>query len=149
MTPTMVHADIGPEKLRPRIAETFNLPSSTSNMKAVRANIEEFDTKIAEAVSRSNNVYVVFFGTEVPETSESWCPGMIAYICRSELHTHCTHTSSQTVLLPILLSARLSWTKLPRMRSLSRLLWVTEMHGKAMPAILTAFVSTCLLFQPS
>ncbi|KAL1933316.1 hypothetical protein VTP01DRAFT_7406 [Rhizomucor pusillus] len=73
----MVHADIGPEKLRPRIAETFNPPSSTSNMKAVRANIEEFDTKIAEAVSRSNNVYVVFFGTEVPETSESWCPDCV------------------------------------------------------------------------
>ncbi|KAI8062349.1 uncharacterized protein B0P05DRAFT_556633 [Gilbertella persicaria] len=46
-------------------------------MKVVRANIENFDQEVNKAVESGNPVYVVFFGNETPETSESWCPDCV------------------------------------------------------------------------
>ncbi|KAG2192646.1 hypothetical protein INT46_001104 [Mucor plumbeus] len=46
-------------------------------MKSVRVNIENFDAEINKAVETGNPVFVLFFGTETPETSESWCPDCV------------------------------------------------------------------------
>ncbi|CAO3647149.1 unnamed protein product [Mucor hiemalis] len=46
-------------------------------MKAVRVNIENFDAEVNKAVETGNPVFVIFFGTETPETSESWCPNCV------------------------------------------------------------------------
>ncbi|KAF7724100.1 Thioredoxin domain-containing protein 17 [Apophysomyces ossiformis] len=46
-------------------------------MKAIRVSIEDFDKTIKEQVVGDNKVFVLFFGTEMPETSESWCPDCV------------------------------------------------------------------------
>lgn len=46
-------------------------------MKSVRVNIENFDAEVNKAVETGNPVFVLFFGTEAPETSESWCPDCV------------------------------------------------------------------------
>ncbi|KAF1803123.1 hypothetical protein FB192DRAFT_1366530 [Mucor lusitanicus] len=46
-------------------------------MKSVRVNIENFDQEVNKAVESGNPVFVLFFGTETPETSESWCPDCV------------------------------------------------------------------------
>ncbi|ORE04926.1 DUF953-domain-containing protein [Rhizopus microsporus var. microsporus] len=46
-------------------------------MKGVRVSLENFDEKLNESVATGNPVFVLFFGTEVPETSESWCPDCV------------------------------------------------------------------------
>jgi len=46
-------------------------------MKSVRVNIENFDQEVNKAVETGNPVFVLFFGTETPETSESWCPDCV------------------------------------------------------------------------
>ncbi|CAO3689910.1 unnamed protein product [Rhizopus stolonifer] len=46
-------------------------------MKAVRVNIENFDVEVNKAVETGQPVYVLFFGTETAETSESWCPDCV------------------------------------------------------------------------
>ncbi|KAI8357860.1 hypothetical protein EDC96DRAFT_514699 [Choanephora cucurbitarum] len=46
-------------------------------MKVVRVNIENFDQEVNKAVETGNPVFVVFFGNETPETSESWCPDCV------------------------------------------------------------------------
>ncbi|KAK4510545.1 uncharacterized protein ATC70_004976 [Mucor velutinosus] len=46
-------------------------------MKSVRVNIENFDQEVSKAVETGNPVFVLFFGTETPETSESWCPDCV------------------------------------------------------------------------
>ncbi|KAI9487361.1 MAG: hypothetical protein EXX96DRAFT_552851 [Benjaminiella poitrasii] len=47
-------------------------------MKAVRVNeIEQFEPEVKKALETGNPVFVLFFGTELPETSESWCPDCV------------------------------------------------------------------------
>lgn len=46
-------------------------------MKAVRVNVDNFDAEVKNAVETGNPVFVLFFGTEEPETSESWCPDCV------------------------------------------------------------------------
>ncbi|KAI8323953.1 hypothetical protein GQ54DRAFT_285471 [Martensiomyces pterosporus] len=47
-------------------------------MKCVRVNDpSEFDAKVADALQKSNSVFVLFFGREVSETNESWCPDCV------------------------------------------------------------------------
>ncbi|SAM09621.1 hypothetical protein [Absidia glauca] len=44
----------------------------------IRVSSEEFDSKVQQAVQdEQNNVFVVFFGTEMDETNESWCPDCV------------------------------------------------------------------------
>jgi thiol-disulfide isomerase/thioredoxin len=47
-------------------------------MKSVRINnTENFDGEVEKAIASGNPVFVLFFGTEEPETSESWCPDCV------------------------------------------------------------------------
>ncbi|KAI9347054.1 thioredoxin fold domain-containing protein [Pilaira anomala] len=47
-------------------------------MKSIRvSNIDEFDAQIKSAVETGNPVFALFFGTDEPETSESWCPDCV------------------------------------------------------------------------
>ncbi|KAI8987621.1 hypothetical protein BDF20DRAFT_814340 [Mycotypha africana] len=46
-------------------------------MKCVRVNIDNFDEETRKAVETKQPVFVLFFGTEDPETSESWCPDCV------------------------------------------------------------------------
>lgn len=46
-------------------------------MKSVRVSIENFDIEVNKAVESGKPVFVLFFGTETPETSESWCPDCV------------------------------------------------------------------------
>ncbi|KAI7873711.1 uncharacterized protein EV154DRAFT_556142 [Mucor mucedo] len=47
-------------------------------MKSVRVNnVEDFDAQVNKAVESGNPVFVLFFGTEEAETSESWCPDCV------------------------------------------------------------------------
>ncbi|KAJ2718425.1 hypothetical protein GGI07_005765 [Coemansia sp. Benny D115] len=47
-------------------------------MKCIRVNEpEKFDSLIAESLSQSDSVFVLFFGREVPSTGNSWCPDCV------------------------------------------------------------------------
>ncbi|KAI8645628.1 hypothetical protein BD408DRAFT_411268 [Parasitella parasitica] len=46
-------------------------------MKSVRVNTESFDQEVDKAIKSGSPVFVLFFGTETPETSESWCPDCV------------------------------------------------------------------------
>lgn len=78
-------------------------------MKAVRVNeIDNFDKQVQEAVNESSSVYVVFFGTETPETSESWCPDCVIAdpLIRKAI---LTHAPSDAVLLEAPVGLRGDW----------------------------------------
>ncbi|ORZ13078.1 hypothetical protein BCR42DRAFT_355321 [Absidia repens] len=43
-----------------------------------RVSTEDFDSQVEKALqNEQNNVFVVFFGTELDETNESWCPDCV------------------------------------------------------------------------
>ncbi|KAI9277791.1 hypothetical protein BY458DRAFT_85564 [Sporodiniella umbellata] len=46
-------------------------------MKSSRISIENFDAEVKSAVETGKPVFVLFFGTEAVETSESWCPDCV------------------------------------------------------------------------
>ncbi|KAI8997500.1 hypothetical protein BDB01DRAFT_771335 [Pilobolus umbonatus] len=47
-------------------------------MKSIRMNaINELDNAVNKAVNTGKPVFVLFFGTELPETSQSWCPDCV------------------------------------------------------------------------
>ncbi|CDS08109.1 hypothetical protein LRAMOSA02058 [Lichtheimia ramosa] len=59
-------------------------------MKAIRATLENFDAVLKNGLESHNPVYVVFFGTEKPETNESWCPDCVVAdpLIRKAILTH-------------------------------------------------------------
>ncbi|KAI8067134.1 hypothetical protein BC940DRAFT_301375 [Gongronella butleri] len=47
-------------------------------VKFIRTTVDDFENQVNKAVQDENNkVFVVFFGTEVDETNESWCPDCV------------------------------------------------------------------------
>ncbi|KAI7898127.1 uncharacterized protein BX663DRAFT_525809 [Cokeromyces recurvatus] len=47
-------------------------------MKVIRVSeSENFETEVKKAVETGNPVFVLFYGNELPETSESWCPDCV------------------------------------------------------------------------
>ena len=46
-------------------------------MKAVRTTVEAFDQTVQKVLEEHSPVFVLFFGNELPETSESWCPDCV------------------------------------------------------------------------
>ncbi|KAG0170229.1 Thioredoxin domain-containing protein 17 [Apophysomyces sp. BC1034] len=42
-------------------------------MRVIRVSVEDFDKTIEQELVGDNKVFVLFFGNEIPETSESWC----------------------------------------------------------------------------
>ncbi|KAI7855974.1 hypothetical protein BDC45DRAFT_505203 [Circinella umbellata] len=46
-------------------------------MKAVRTTVEAFDQTLKKVLEEHSPVFVLFFGNELPETSESWCPDCV------------------------------------------------------------------------
>lgn len=61
-----------------------------TTMKAIRATLENFDAVLKNGLESHNPVYVVFFGTEKPETNESWCPDCVVAdpLIRKAILTH-------------------------------------------------------------
>ncbi|KAI8331580.1 hypothetical protein BC941DRAFT_360279 [Chlamydoabsidia padenii] len=44
----------------------------------IRVTIQDFDTKVEKALQDEHNkVFVVFFGTELETTGQSWCPDCV------------------------------------------------------------------------
>ncbi|KNE71625.1 hypothetical protein AMAG_16183 [Allomyces macrogynus ATCC 38327] len=80
-------------------------------MKAKRINdAAEFETTIAEIVAAAPGpVYVVFFGTELPETGESFCPDCVVAdpTIRRALLAHANSANLTLVEVPI--GDRASW----------------------------------------
>ncbi|KAI9253821.1 hypothetical protein BDA99DRAFT_164254 [Phascolomyces articulosus] len=46
-------------------------------MKAIRTTVESFDQTVQKIIQEHSPVFVLFFGNELPETSESWCPDCV------------------------------------------------------------------------
>ncbi|KAI8364785.1 uncharacterized protein BYT42DRAFT_524067 [Radiomyces spectabilis] len=46
-------------------------------MKFTRVNIEDFDDQVKQALDNYKKVFVLFFGSEEPDTHESWCPDCV------------------------------------------------------------------------
>ncbi|KAI8344799.1 hypothetical protein BC941DRAFT_409638 [Chlamydoabsidia padenii] len=44
----------------------------------IRVSTEDFDTQVEKVIqNEQNKVFVLFFGTEMDETNESWCPDCV------------------------------------------------------------------------
>ncbi|KAI9029871.1 hypothetical protein CLU79DRAFT_884189 [Phycomyces nitens] len=46
-------------------------------MRSIRVSADAFDETLKKELDGTNKVFVLFFGTELPETDESWCPDCV------------------------------------------------------------------------
>lgn len=77
-------------------------------MKAIRTSLENFDATVQQALREYKPVFVLFFGTEVPETSESWCPDCVIAdpLIRKAI---LTHASASAALIEAPVGHRNEW----------------------------------------